>query len=175
MNPISYVIEKIEELIGHTPHPAIVAVPLGAWTVSNVCDGIAATTGSREFDDAARISMGIGLVGAVGAALTGFHDYAKIPRDRPSHEVATTHGLGNALATTLMTASYVLRTIDHERGNRPGVATRLLALSAGGLSVYTGWLGGKLVEEMGEGVNPMYGRVGVQEHRRMEAQESASL
>ena len=155
MNPISYAIEKIEELIGHSPHPAIVAVPIGAWTVSNICDGLGAATGDKSFDDAARISMGIGLLGAVGAAVTGLHDYAKIPNDQPSHETATTHGLGNAVAATLMTGSFILRSLEHERGERPGMAARLLGLSAGGLSLYTAWLGGKLVEEMGEGVNPI--------------------
>ncbi len=158
MNPISYAIEKVEELIGHSPHPAIVAVPIGAWTVSNICDGLGAATGDRSFDDAARISMGIGLLGAVGAAVTGLHDYAKIPTGLPSHEVATSHGLGNMVAATLMTGSFVLRSLDHERGERPGIAARLLGLSAGGLTLYTAWLGGKLVEEMGEGVNPMMKR-----------------
>ena len=66
MDPISYAIDKLEDLIGHSPHPAIVAVPLGAWTVSNVCDGLGLATGEEAFDDAARISMAIGLVGAAG-------------------------------------------------------------------------------------------------------------
>lgn len=36
MDPITKAIEKVEEIIGHSPHPAIVAVPLGAFVVSNV-------------------------------------------------------------------------------------------------------------------------------------------
>lgn len=159
MDPISLVIEKTEELLGHSPHPAIVTVPLGAWTVSNICDGLALATGERAYDDAARISMAVGLIGAVGAAATGLHDYSKIPRDRPSHSVATTHGLGNALATSLMTASYVLRVRAHDARRKPGLAARLLALSAGGMVLYTAWLGGKLVEEMGEGVHPVMDRL----------------
>ena len=39
MDPITKAIDKTEELLGHSPHPAIVAVPIGAWTVSVVCDG----------------------------------------------------------------------------------------------------------------------------------------
>ena len=83
MDPISYVIDKVEELLGHSPHPAIVAVPLGAWTVSNVCDGLAMATGEDGYDDAARIRMAVGLVGAAGAAVTGLRDYSHIPKDRP--------------------------------------------------------------------------------------------
>ena len=83
MDPISYVIDKVEELLGHSPHPAIVAVPLGAWTVSNVCDGLAMATGEDGYDNAARIRMAVGLVGAAGAAVTGLRDYSHIPKDRP--------------------------------------------------------------------------------------------
>ncbi len=159
MDPISLVIDKTEELLGHSPHPAIVAVPLGAWTVSNVCDGLALATGERAYDDAARISMAVGLVGAVGAAVTGLRDYSFIPKDRPSHGVATTHGLGNALATSLMTASFIMRVRDHGAGRQASVGSRLLALGAGGISLYTAWLGGKLVEEMGEAVKPAMERM----------------
>ncbi len=155
MDPISLAVDKTEELIGHSPHPAIVAVPLGAWTVSNVCDGLALATGDRAYDDVARVSMAVGLIGAAGAIVTGLRDYSHIPKDRPSHEVATTHALGNALASSLMTASYVLRVRDHDRGRRTCLAARVLGLTAGAITIYTGWLGGKLVEEMGEGVKPV--------------------
>ena len=36
--PIIGLIDKTEELLGHSPHPAIVALPIGAWSVSNVSD-----------------------------------------------------------------------------------------------------------------------------------------
>jgi len=159
MDPISFVIDKTEELLGHSPHPAIVAVPLGAWTVSNVCDGLALATGDHAYDDAARISLAVGLIGAAGAVVTGLRDYSYIPRDRPSHEVATTHGLGNALAAGLMTASFVIRVKDHAAGRQTGLAARLLALTGGGIGVYTAWLGGKLVQEMGESVKPVMGQL----------------
>jgi uncharacterized membrane protein len=169
MDPISYVIDKTEELIGHSPHPAVVAVPLGAWTVSNVCDGLAMATGESAYDDAARISMAVGLIGAAGAVVTGLRDYSEIPKERPSHTVATTHGLGNGLAVSLMVASYVMRVKDHAAGRRTGVAARLLALTGGGLSMYTAWLGGKLLEEMGEGVKPVMDRLSREEQAQHEA------
>ena len=158
MDPITLAIDKTEELLGHSPHPAIVTVPLGAWTVSNICDGFALATGDRSYDDAARISMGVGLIGAAVAAVTGLRDYSHIPKERPSHKVATTHGLGNALAASLMTASFVLRVRDHDAGRPTCLPARLLGLAAGGLGLYTAWLGGKLVEEMGEAVKPVMDR-----------------
>lgn len=154
MDLISAAVDKVEEFLGHSPHPALVALPLGAWTFSNVCDGLALATGEEKYDDAARLSMAVGLIGAAGAVVTGLNDYSKIPKERPSHEVATTHALGNSLVASLFVTSYVLRMRDHAVGRRPGLATRLLAIAGGGLSLYTGWLGGKLVEEMGESVQP---------------------
>ena len=159
-DPVTFAIDRVEDLIGHSPHPAIVAVPIGAYTVSNICDGLAAMTGDSSFDDAARVSMAIGLVGAAAAAVTGFRDYSRIPREQVGHDVATTHGLGNAVATSMMAASFALRVRDHAHDREAGVASRLLALGAGTLTFYTAWLGGKLVEEMGYGVK---GKVSQQE------------
>jgi len=156
MDPITKVVDKTEELLGHSPHPAIVTVPLGAFVVSNVCDGIALLTGTDEYDTAASISMAVGLVGAAGAVVTGLRDYGYIPPDRqPNKDVATTHGLGNAVVGSLFVASYVLRTRDQAEGRRTSAAARLLALAGGALSMYTAWLGGKLVEEYGEAVKPV--------------------
>jgi uncharacterized membrane protein len=155
VEPISSAIDQVEKVIGHSIHPAIVALPLGAWTVSNICDGMALISGEEKYDDAARISMGIGLIGAAGAVVTGLNDYAKIPKNRPSHRVATTHALGNSLVGSLFVASYVMRTRAHTKGEPTSLAARLLAIAGGGLSIYTAWLGGKLVQEMGESVKPV--------------------
>ncbi len=156
MDPITKAIDKTEEFLGHSPHPAIVALPLGAFVVSNVCDGLGLLTGHERYDDAARVSMAIGLVGAAGAVLTGVRDYGYIPTDRePNHSVATAHGLGNAVVGSLFVASYALRSRDHASGRRTGLIARLLALTGGTLALYTAWLGGKLVEEYGEAVKPV--------------------
>lgn len=169
MDPITKAIDKTEELIGHSPHPAIVAVPLGAWAVSNICDGLAVATGSERYDDAARVSMAIGLIGAAGAVLTGVRDYGYIPEDRqPSHDVATAHGLGNAVVCSLFATSYVLRSRDHAAGRRTGTVARLLGLAGGALSLYTAWLGGKLVEEYGEAVKPVMDQRQAEDHQHEE-------
>jgi uncharacterized membrane protein len=157
--PVTKVIDKTEELLGHSPHPAVVTFPIGAWAVSNICDGLALATGDDTYDEAARLSMGIGLIGAAVAVATGIRDYSFIPKERPSHDVATGHGLGNALVGTLFVTSYVLRERDHEAGRPTGLAARALGLVGGGLALYTAWLGGKLVEENGEGVKPVMERM----------------
>jgi uncharacterized membrane protein len=159
LSPLTDLIDRTEELIGHSVHPAVVALPIGAWTVSNVCDGLALATGKEEYDDVARVSMAIGLIGAAGAVVTGLRDYSYIPEDRPSHDVATTHALGNALVGSLYVASYVLRVRAHENRRPPGLMARALGIAGGALSLYTAWLGGVLVEEYGEAVQPVMDRM----------------
>jgi uncharacterized membrane protein len=155
VGPLFQAMDKIEEAIGHSPHPPLTDVPVGAWVVSNVSDVMGLATGDRAYDDAARISMGVGLVGATGAVLTGIRDYSFIPKDRqPNHDLATTHALGNAVVGTLFATSYMLRLRDRQAGRPPSLVARLLGLAGGGLMVYTAWLGGKLVEELGESVKP---------------------
>lgn len=158
MRMVFKLLDQIEEVLGHSPHPAIVAVPLGGWTVSAVCDVLGMATGRPAYDDAARLSMGIGLVGAAGAILTGLHDYSYIPRDRPTHDIATSHATCMAIATTLEGASFVLRERSHQAGGGAGWVARALALSGLGAALYGAYLGGVLVEEYGEAVKPVIKR-----------------
>ncbi len=156
MDPITRSFDAIEDTIGHSPHPAIVAVPLGAFVASNVSDGLYLLTGNEVYDGAAHVSMAVGLIGAAGALATGLRDYGYIPQSRqPSHDIATTHGLGNAIVGSLFLTSFIMRTRDRAAGYRTGLVPRLLALGGGALAVYTAWLGGKLVQEYGEAVKPV--------------------
>ena len=47
--PITGLIDKAEDLLGHSPHPAIVTLPIGAWAVSNICDSLALLTGDDRY------------------------------------------------------------------------------------------------------------------------------
>ncbi|MFO0889048.1 MAG: DUF2231 domain-containing protein [Isosphaeraceae bacterium] len=176
MDVIAKSVDKVEEMLGHSPHPAIVTVPLGAFTVSTISDVLYMATGSEGYDDAASISMAVGLIGAAGSVVTGLRDYSHIPKRRqPSHKIATTHALGNAVVGTLFTASYIMRLQSRSSGERASVFPRLLALAGGGLSLYTAWLGGKLVEELGEAVKPAMERShdwSDEGEGRLEAQQS---
>src|SRR5207237_1712579 len=116
-----------------------------------------------RYDEAARLSMGVGIIGAAGAVVTGLRDYSHIPEERPSHEVATKHAIGNAMVGSLFVTSYILRTRDHMAGRRPSLSARLLALAGGGLSLYTAWLGGVLVENFGEAVKPVMDRLSAED------------
>src|SRR5579872_2704459 len=119
MNILFKLLDKIEEKLGHSPHPAIVSLPLGAWTVSAICDVLGLVTGRRPYEDTARISMGIGLAGAAGAIVTGLHDYSYIPKERPTRSIATTHATAMVGATALLATSFLLRERAHQAGEGP--------------------------------------------------------
>ncbi len=174
MSVILKTIDKVEESLGHSPHPMITDVPVGAWTVSGISDVMGMVTGDKAYDDCARISTAIGLFGAAGAVVTGLRDYSFIPRDRqPNHDIATRHALGNAVVGTLFTASYFLRARDERAGQRTSFLARLLGLAGGGLMLYTSWLGGKLVEELGEAVKPVMEQQSKQERQSVSQHEEA--
>ena len=68
----------------HEPlHAVMTDVPVGSWTAAMVFDSIAAISGSRAMDSAADACVGLGLLGAVGAAITGMNDWAEVKEAAP--------------------------------------------------------------------------------------------
>jgi hypothetical protein len=57
--------------LGHPLHPVLTDVPLGAWTTTLALDATAAVTGDEAYERGADVALAVGLVGAIGAAVTG--------------------------------------------------------------------------------------------------------
>jgi nitrite reductase/ring-hydroxylating ferredoxin subunit/uncharacterized membrane protein len=121
--------------LGHPLHPVFTDLPIGAWTTALALD--AAADGQPEMNRAATFAMGVGLAGALGAAVTGVTDWSET--DGRSRRAGLLHGLANVLATTLMASSFVLRRRNGHRGGR-GLAWAGYAVAAG-----AAYLGGDLV------------------------------
>lgn len=130
----------------HEPlHAAITDVPVGAWTASVACDAIASLTGSLAMNKAADTTAVIGLVGAVGAAITGMNDWSGIEKPAP-RRIGSVHALLNIAATGFFIASLVAR---KRRDRAEGRALSALGFVLVGISAH---LGGNLVYEHGVGV-----------------------
>src|SRR4051812_15153831 len=54
--------------LGHPLHPVLTDIPVGAWTMAEVFDALDATSGGSRYEEAARVCINAGLVGAAGAA-----------------------------------------------------------------------------------------------------------
>jgi uncharacterized membrane protein len=80
----------------------------------------------------------------------------------------------NVIATSLFATSYILRTRASRVNKRPPLLSRLVSLTGAGLVSYTGWLGGKLVEEQGEAVKPIIRQQNEAEKREIARQRPKS-
>ena len=126
--------------LGHPLHAAVVTVPVGSWTAAAIFD----LMGEKR---AADLSLGLGLVGAVGAAVTGAAQWQDTTNEEGPRRLGALHAVLNAAATGLMASSWLLR----KQGRRHAG----LALSTAGLgiSLASAWLGGELAYDLGIGVD----------------------
>lgn len=125
--------------IGHPLHPALVAVPIGAWTAVSYLD----LTGADA--DTARRLVGLGNVAALPAALTGANDWlSTVGAER---RMGFVHATLSYTALTLYGASWLAR----RRGRR--AAGTALALAGAGVLSAAGYLGGHLTYAAGVGVD----------------------
>lgn len=133
---------------GHPFHASVIPVPIGAWVGALVLDVVSRTAESGAgYARAATVMYGVGLAGAVVAAMFGFMDYGQIAKGTKANRVATTHMLLNLLVIVALGGSFLARLgSDDER-----VPMALLVLSAVALGVLgvSGWLGGKMSYEYG--------------------------
>jgi nitrite reductase/ring-hydroxylating ferredoxin subunit/uncharacterized membrane protein len=120
--------------LGHPLHPALIELPIGAWTLAAILDALemAGLRGNRGFADTA---IKIGLVGAVGAAVTGATDWSET--DGRAKRIGLTHGVMNLTATGLYALSLLLR----RRSRSKGIA---LSMTAFGVAMSSAYLGGHL-------------------------------
>lgn len=132
---------------GHPFHPILVTVPIGAWICSLAFD-----VGSRMADDAAVYArgaywlVGIGVVGALGAAVFGLLDLRAIDRATAAFRVGLTHMVLNVVVVAVFAVSFVVRHGDFEEASIGLIAVSVVALALLGAS---GWLGGKLTYRYG--------------------------
>ena len=131
--------------LGHPLHPVITDVPLGAWTTAAVFDLYEFASGDKKFSRGADMAVGIGLIGATGAAIAGLNDW-QFTNDKPKR-VGAMHALFNLSATAFYLASW----LERRRGNRAsGIANGLTGFA---FSLAGAWLGGHLVYQEKIGVN----------------------
>lgn len=132
--------------LGHPLHPVLTDVPIGSWTAAVALDAAEAISGRRKFGRGADIAIGVGLAGAVGAAVTGLTDWSAT--DGRARKMGLAHGLLNVSATFLYTVSLLLR--RREKFRSSGIGFSLLGYAVSGFAAY---IGGHLVFGEKIGVN----------------------
>ena len=140
LGPVS---KKFEDLlhgtpVGHPIHPILVVVPIGAWTVAAVFDLVG-------MEEGADYALNIGLVGAVGAAISGIADWRYT--QGTTRRVGTAHAMINTAATTLSAISAYQRW----QGNR--TSAKVFSSLGYACVMAGGYLGGDLSYNLGIVVN----------------------
>lgn len=135
-------------IAGHPIHPMLVPIPIGLWVFSLVCDLIHAGGSSNPaWTTVALYTMGGGIVGALLAAVPGLIDLLSLPPG--PRRTAVTHMAINLTVVALYVVNLWLRLKAPES---PG-GLIWLSVFAIGLLVISGWLGGKMVYELGVAVD----------------------
>jgi nitrite reductase/ring-hydroxylating ferredoxin subunit len=121
--------------LGHPLHPVLTDLPIGAWTAALAIDACA--NGDRGMRRAATLAMGVGLLGALGAAVTGLTDWSET--DGRARRQGLLHGLLNIAATALTAVAWYQRVGDsRDDGRACGWTGYTIALGSA-------YLGGDLV------------------------------
>ena len=135
----------------HPIHPMLIPLPIGLWLFSFVCDLIFAFgTQNAVWKTLALYSMIGGLVGALVAAIPGLIDLLSLP-SRP-RSTAVVHMVINLVVVALFGVNIWMRM---RAGDADAASTGPVWLSAVAIAllVVSGWLGGKLVYELGVAVD----------------------
>jgi uncharacterized membrane protein len=138
------------KLLGHPIHPMLVVFPLGLLATSLVFDVIAAAGGDPSFSRAAFYMIAAGIVGGLAAAVFGAVDWLAIPAGSRAKRVGALHGATNVVVVGLFIVSWGIRYGAPEATLTPAVVLSALGIA---LALFSGWLGGELVDRLGVGVD----------------------
>jgi uncharacterized membrane protein len=122
------------EPFGHSAHPMLVQIPIGAWVSAGWLDCLPRTERS------AAVLTGVGIAAALPAVAAGLVDYRTL--DRRARRIAVVHAAANAVSLACQIVSLRDRmTGKLRRGQWIGFAGTL-TLSVGGI------LGGHLAHQL---------------------------
>jgi len=143
--------ESKARLAGHSVHQMLVVFPLGLLAASLGFDAGYLLTDNPEFATAAYWMIGAGILGGFLAAVFGAIDWWAIPRHTRAKAIGLWHGGGNLIVVLLFIGSWWLR--SQASGYVPPTTALTLSCFAVAIALFTGWLGGELVDRLGVGVD----------------------
>lgn len=131
--------------LGHALHPALVSIPLGAWSATVLLDTLWLSNEDEGIATGADATLWLGLAGATTSAVTGATSW--VDTDGPERRTGMLHALLNGGATALNLTSAIMRLTGQRR------TAITLATTAYAISLYSAYLGGELSYSSGIGVN----------------------
>lgn len=133
---------------GHPLHATLITVPIGAWTASIIFDIVSFfAADTAAFTRGAVWLIGIGIVGALAAAVFGVMDLLTLQKGSKARKVALTHMSANLLAVILFAISFFIR-LGAGTGEI-SVTGFVVSLVGYALVGFSGYLGGELAYRYG--------------------------
>lgn len=143
--------ESRAKIFGHAAHALLIVFPLGLLATAVIFDVIYLFTGNPNLALVSFWMIAAGIVGGFVAAPFGWWDWFYIPKGTRAKSVGLVHGAGNMVVLLLFIITWWIRrgAVDHT----PSATALLFSFGGVGLALFTGWLGGELVERLGVGVD----------------------
>ena len=142
--------ESRAKLLGHPIHQMLIVFPLGLLAMAVIFDVLAIVLSEAYWSEIAFWMIAAGVVTGLLAAPFGTIDWLAIPSGTRAKRVGMVHGIGNVLVVLLFALSWVMRS---DAPRMPEIAALALSFAGGFLALYTGWLGGELVDRLAVGVD----------------------
>lgn len=142
--------ESRAKLLGHPIHQMLIVFPLGLLAMAVVFDLLAIGLGNGYWSEIAYWMIAAGTVTGLVAAPFGFVDWLAIPSGTRAKRIGAVHGAGNVLVVLLFAGSWLLR---GDAPRAPEALALALSFAGGALALFTGWLGGELVDRLSVGVD----------------------
>lgn len=138
---------------GHPIHPMLIPFPIAFFVGALVSDIISHWGDALFWPRMSVVLIGLGIIGALAAALFGFIDYATAPLSEGAKKTATTHMALNLIVVVVFAIAFYLRL-----GDATSTIGYVLTVLGVLILAVSGYLGGKLVFEGGVGVKDSIGR-----------------
>src|SRR5688500_13988265 len=142
--------ESRAKFLGHPAHQMLIVFPLGLLATAVIFDVIYLVGGGENMALVAYWMIAAGIIGGFLAAPFGWIDRFAIPAGTRAKSVGFWHGSGNTIVLLLFIGSWLLR---RDVPDSPEALAFALSFAGAGLALFTGWLGGELVDRLSVGVD----------------------
>jgi uncharacterized membrane protein len=136
---------------GHPFHPVLVTVPIGAWIASLVFDIATRVNGdgSPALVEASYWLIGLGILGALAAAVFGLIDLLGIPTRTRAFRFGLIHLVLNLTIVGMFVGGFLWRHGTYYETAKVETGPLVLSAVAIALLAVSGWIGGILAYRFG--------------------------
>lgn len=142
--------ESRAKFLGHPIHQMLIVFPLGLLAMAVIFDLFAIGLGNGYWSEIAYWMIAAGVITGLVAAPFGTIDWLAIPPGTRAKRIGRVHGIGNVGVVLLFAVSWLMRS---SAPTAPDAMALTLSFAGGSLALFTGWLGGELVNRLGIGVD----------------------